>query len=125
MYACILYSAGLGCFTLFPRPTGDAGPGITYGVPPILDPLNFVRDIAEGGVRAVFQLLFNIVLFVPLGFIARTLLKLKLPLMLALSFAATCLIETAQFTARGCPERIPSRTERSMWTTSSATRSAA
>ena len=64
----------------------------------ILDPLNFVRDIAEGGVRAVFQLLFNIVLFVPLGFIARTLLKLKLPLMLALSFAATCLIETAQFT---------------------------
>ena len=31
-------------------------------------------------------------------FIARTLLKLKLPLMLALSFAATCLIETAQFT---------------------------
>ncbi len=98
VYASILYAAGLVCFTLYPLPTGDAGPGITYGVPPILDPLNFVRDIAEGGVRAVFQLLFNIVLFVPLGFIARTLLKLKLPLMLALSFAATCLIETAQFT---------------------------
>lgn len=109
VYASILYAAGLVCFTLYPLPTGDAGPGITYGVPPILDPLNFVRDIAEGGVRAVFQLLFNIVLFVPLGFIARTLLKLKLPLMLALSFAATCLIETAQFTglSRSVSLRVP------------------
>lgn len=98
VYASILYAAGLVCFTLYPLPTGDAGPGITYGIPPILNPLNFVHDIAEGGVRAVFQLLFNIVLFVPLGFIARTLLKLKLPLALALSFATTCLIETAQLT---------------------------
>ncbi len=98
VYASILYAAGLVCFTLYPLPTGDAGPGITYGIPPILDPLNFIHDIAEGGVRAVFQLLFNIVLFVPLGFIARTLLKLKLPLALALSFATTCLIETAQLT---------------------------
>ena len=98
VYASILYAAGLVCFTLYPLPTGDSGPGITYGIPPILDPLNFVHDIAEGGVRAVLQLLFNIVLFVPLGFIARTLLKLRLPLALALSFAATCLIETAQLT---------------------------
>lgn len=98
VYASILYAAGLVCFTLYPLPTGDAGPGITYGVPPILNPLNFIHDIAEGGVRAVFQLLLNIVLFVPFGFIARTLLKLKLPPALALSFAATCLIETAQFT---------------------------
>ena len=78
VYASILYAAGLVCFTLYPLPTGDSGPGITYGIPPILDPLNFVHDIAEGGVRAVLQLLFNIVLFVPLGFIARTLLKLRL-----------------------------------------------
>lgn len=98
VYASILYAAGLVCFTLYPLPTGDSGPGITYGIPPILDPLNFVHDIAEGGARAVLQLLFNIVLFVPLGFIARTLLKLRLPLALALSFAATCLIETAQLT---------------------------
>lgn len=98
VYASILYAAGLVCFTLYPLPTGDSGPGITYGIPPILDPLNFVHDIAEGGARAVLQLLFNIVLFVPLGFITRTLLKLRLPLALALSFAATCLIETAQLT---------------------------
>ena len=98
VYASILYAAGLVCFTLYPLPTGDSGPGITYGIPPILDPLNFVRDIAEGGVRAVLQLLFNIVLFVPLGFIARTLLKLRLPHAKAQTISATCLIDTAQLT---------------------------
>lgn len=98
IYASVLYGAGLVCFTLYPLPTGDSGPGITYGIPPVLDPFAFVPAIAQGGVRAVLQLLFNVVLFVPLGFIANTLLKLKLVPTLALSFAITCLIETAQLT---------------------------
>lgn len=98
VYASILYAAGLVCFTLYPLPSGDSGPGITYGIPPILNPLNCIHDIAHGGVSAILQLLLNIVLFVPLGFIARTLLKLRLPATLALSFVATGLIETAQLT---------------------------
>lgn len=98
VYAAVLYGAGLACFTLYPLPTGDSGPGITYGVPPILDPFNFVHDVAQGGLRAVLQLLFNVALFVPLGFIANTLLKLKLAPALGISFATTCLIETAQLT---------------------------
>lgn len=98
VYASILYAAGLVCFTLYPLPTGDSGPGITYGIPPILDPLNFIPAIQRDGVDAVLQLLLNVVLFVPLGFIARTLLKLRLLPALALSFAVTCLIETAQLT---------------------------
>lgn len=98
VYASILYAAGLVCFTLYPLPTGDSGPGITYGMPPQWVPLNSIGDIMEGGLKAAFQVLFNVALFVPLGFIARTLLKLKLPLALALSFFATCLIETAQLT---------------------------
>ena len=96
IYASVLYGAGLVCFTLYPLPTGDSGPGITYGIPPVLDPFAFVPAIAQGGVRAVLQLLFNVVLFVPL--IANMLLKLKLVPTLALSFAITCLIETAQLT---------------------------
>lgn len=59
-----------------PSPSGDTGPGITYGIPPQLDPLNFVHDIAKDGIKAVLQLLFNIVLFMPLGFIAKRFLRL-------------------------------------------------
>lgn len=98
VYMSILYAAGLVCFTLYPLPSGDSGPGITYGIPPVLNPLNFISDIAQGGLRATLQLLLNIVLFVPLGFIAKTLLKLKLPSALALSLVVTCTIETAQLT---------------------------
>lgn len=98
VYASVLYAAGLVCFTLYPLPTGDEGPGITYGIPPILDPLRFVDDIASDGMHAVLQLLFNIILFVPLGFIASTLLKLGFAPAFALSLGTTCLIETAQLT---------------------------
>lgn len=72
IYAAILYAIGLICFTLYPLPSGDSGLGITYGIEPILNPLNFVNDISKDGIRAVFQLVFNVVLFVPLGFIAKT-----------------------------------------------------
>lgn len=98
IYASVLYAAGLVCFTLYPLPTGDSGPGITYGIPPILDPLNFIGDIQRDGAYAISQLLLNVVLFVPLGFIAKTLLRLGFPASLALSAAVTLLIETAQLT---------------------------
>lgn len=98
IYAAILYAIGLICFTLYPLPSGSSGPGITYGIEPILNPLNFVNDISKDGTKAVFQLVFNIVLFVPLGFIAKTLLKLKFPFAILLALVCTCLIETAQLT---------------------------
>lgn len=97
-YMAVLYIAGLGCFTLYPLPSGTEGPGITYGIPPQLDPLNFVYDIQKDGLKAVFQLLFNVVLFVPLGFIAKRFLRLRLPATALLSLATTLLIETAQLT---------------------------
>ena len=97
-YASVLYIAGLGCFTLYPLPSGTEGPGITYGISPQLDPLNFIADIRRDGLTAVFQLLFNIVLFLPLGFIAQRFLRLgPLPTVL-LSLGTTLLIETAQLT---------------------------
>lgn len=98
VYLSILYAAGLVCFTLYPLPSGDSGPGITYGIPPIWNPLNFIQDVSHRGMTAVLQLLLNIVLFMPLGFIAKTFLRLKLAPTLAISFVATCLIETAQLT---------------------------
>ena len=68
-YLAVLYALGIVCFTLYPLPGGDAGPGITYGVPPQWNPFGFVGDIAKDGLRAVFQLAFNVVFFLPLGFI--------------------------------------------------------
>ena len=60
-YVAVLYLLGIVCFAFYPLPTGDTGPGITYGVPPQWNPLGFIGDIAEDGLTAVFQLLFNIV----------------------------------------------------------------
>lgn len=74
-YLAVLYVLGLGCFTLYPLPSGDSGPGITYGVPWQLDPLAFVGDFARDGVSTLPQIAFNVVLFMPLGFIAGRLLR--------------------------------------------------
>ena len=97
-YCSVLYLAGLACFTLYPLPTGDAGPGITYGIPPQLNPLNFIFDIVKDGWKAVFQTFFNVVLFLPLGFIAGRFLQMKLPAATILALVVSCLIETAQLT---------------------------
>lgn len=97
-YLTVLYVLGLGCFTLYPLPSGDAGPGITYGIPPQWAPLNFVNDIAKDGLRAVFQLAFNVVFFVPLGFIAGRLLRLHFVPSVLIGLVVSALIETAQLT---------------------------
>ena len=97
-YCSVLYLAGLACFTLYPLPIGDAGPGITYGIPPQLNPLNFIFDIVKDGWKAVFQTFFNVVLFLPLGFIAGRFLQMKLPAATILALVVSCLIETAQLT---------------------------
>lgn len=69
----MLYLAGLACFTLYPLPSGESGPGITYGIPPQFNPFNFILDIMKDGWKALFQTVFNVVLFIPLGFIAASL----------------------------------------------------
>lgn len=98
VYLSVLYVLGIACFTLYPLPEGDSGLGITYGVEPQLDPLAFVGDLAREGVRAVPQILFNIVFFVPLGFIAGRLLRLGLAASSLLGFGASLLVELAQLT---------------------------
>ena len=97
-YLTVLYICGLGCFTLYPLPQGDAGPGITYGVAPNFNPMNFMNDIAKDGLKAVFQLAFNVVFFMPLGFIAGRLLRLRFLPSVLLGLAASLLIEVSQLT---------------------------
>lgn len=97
-YLAVLYLLGIGCFTLWPLPEGTSGPGITYGIEPNFNPLGLIGNIQEDGLRAVFELLFNTVFFMPLGFIAKRLLRLRLGTTVLLAFAVSLLVETAQLT---------------------------
>ena len=97
-YLAVLYLMGLGCFTLYPLPAGTSGLGITRGVPWQLDPFAFIGDLAREGVAAVPQIAFNVVLFVPLGFMAGRLFRWGFwPAALA-GLAVSFAIEAAQGT---------------------------
>lgn len=97
-YLCVLYGLALVCFTLYPLPSGDTGLGITYGVQPQLNLLAFVGDLRKDGLRAALQIAFNVVFFVPLGFIVGRALRLRLRWALAIGLAVSLLVETAQLT---------------------------
>ncbi|MEY8437131.1 VanZ family protein [Atopobiaceae bacterium 24-176] len=97
-YLAVLYLVGLACFTCYPLPTGTSGPGITYGVAPQLDPLAFVGDIRRDGIRAVFQVAANVVLFVPLGYMLAYGLRWRLGAVALSGFAVSLLIECSQLT---------------------------
>lgn len=97
-YLAVLYVLGLGCFTLYPLPSGTSGLGITHGVPWQLDPLACIDDVRREGVSALPQIFFNVVLFVPLGFIAGRLLRIGFWRSVLLGFLASLAIEAAQGT---------------------------
>lgn len=97
-YLVVLYFLGLGCFTLYPLPSGTEGLGITYGIAPQLNPIAFVGDIYRDGITAVLQIIMNVVFFVPLGFIASRAFRMRFQTTLLLGFATSLLIETAQLT---------------------------
>lgn len=97
-YLAVLYLLGLGCFTLYPLPSGDSGLGITYGVPWQLNPLACIGDFAREGVSTIPQIAFNVVFFVPLGFIAGRLLRWGFGASVAAGLVASLCIELAQGT---------------------------
>ena len=97
-YLAVLYVLGLGCFTLWPLPSGDSGLGITYGVPWQLDPLAFVGDFLREGASTIPQIAFNVVLFMPLGFIAGRLLRWGFWRSVFTGLLASLFIEAAQGT---------------------------
>lgn len=97
-YIAVLYLLSIVCFAFYPLPTAESGPGITYGVPPQWNPLGFIGDIAEDGLTAVFQLLFNIVFFIPLGFIASYLLRMRAWTAILMAAIISAMVELAQLT---------------------------
>lgn len=97
-YLSVLYLLALVCFTLYPLPSGTRGPGVTYGVKPNFNPLQFIFDIRAMGKVAAFQLLANVAFFVPLGFIELRAFGMKFPLASVLAFFCSLTIETTQLT---------------------------
>lgn len=97
-YLAVLYVLGIGCFTLWPLPSGPSEPGVTYGIPWQLDPLAFVDDFARKGVSTLPQIVFNVVLFVPLGFIAGRLLRWGFWRSVVAGLLVSLLVEAAQGT---------------------------
>ena len=97
-YLAVLYVLGLGCFTLYPLPNGNSGLGITYGVPWQLDPLAFVGDFRREGVGVLPQIVFNVVLFMPFGFIAGRLLRWGFWRSVAVGLLVSFCVEAAQGT---------------------------
>lgn len=97
-YLAVLYILGLGCFTLYPLPSGTSGYGITMGIPWETNPMHFVTDIRNHGWHAVAQLAFNVVLFMPLGYIAGRGLRWGPIRSILLGCAISCCIELTQGT---------------------------
>lgn len=97
-YLTVLYGLGIVCFTLYPLPSGDSGPGITYGIQPQFMPFNSIDNIRQDGLKAVFQLGFNVVFFMPLGFIAARFFRMRFVPTVLLGLAVSALVETAQLT---------------------------
>lgn len=97
-YLAVLYLLGIACFTLWPLPSGSSGPGITYGIPWQLDPLAFIGDFARDGVRTLPQIAFNVVFFMPLGFIAGRLLRWGFWRSVLTGLAVSLCVEAAQGT---------------------------
>lgn len=97
-YLTVLYGLGIICFTLYPLPSGDSGPGITYGIHPQFMPLNSIDNIQKDGLKAVFQVAFNVVFFMPLGFIAGRFFRMRFISAVLLGLGVSALVETAQLT---------------------------
>lgn len=109
-YLVILYLLALVFFTLWPMPDDREAFCATHHLHPQLSPLQFMTDLSAGGRMALFQILLNVVFFLPLGFIMGRVCRWRLRLALPVGFLVSLFIETAQGTGAfglvGCAYRL-------------------
>lgn len=98
IYLFIFYLLGLVCFTLYPLPENAAQFCQMYHLTPQLNPLQMLTDIQTDGLRAVLQVVMNLVFFVPLGVFMRLLFRLRFGWIIPASLVVSLFIETAQLT---------------------------
>ena len=95
-YLSVLYVVGLLTFTQYPMPDEPDRYCATHHLSPQLNPLEFIQDIATGGVSAVMKLLLNIVLFMPLGFLLMRFLRRNIGHTVIVGFLLSLTIELTQ-----------------------------
>lgn len=95
-YLSVLYVVGLLTFTQYPMPDEPDRYCATHHLSPQLNPLEFIQDVATGGVSAVMQLLLNIVLFMPLGFLLMRFLRRNIGHTVIVGFLLSLAIELTQ-----------------------------
>ena len=95
-YLSVLYVVGLLTFTQYPMPDEPDRYCATHHLSPQLNSLEFIQDVATGGVSAVMQLLLNIVLFMPLGFLLMRFLRRNIGHTVIVGFLLSLAIELTQ-----------------------------
>ncbi|MBW4716745.1 VanZ family protein [Saccharothrix obliqua] len=110
--AGVLYGCGLVAFTLFPLPVVDSDfctkrRLLDYWQ---LQPLESLNDVARDGGPAVWQLALNVVLFLPLGFLAGYRFREPLLAAVGIGLLTSVAVEVTQGTALfglyPCPYRL-------------------
>ncbi|MDR2336760.1 MAG: VanZ family protein [Candidatus Nomurabacteria bacterium] len=98
IYLLFLYVLALFAFTLYPLPDDPEAFCVGKHLSPQLNPIQFLFDIKEEGVKATLQIIANVVFFVPLGVFLRNLFGKKLLVTVFVALLTALLIETAQLT---------------------------
>lgn len=123
--AGFVYAAAIVAFTVFPLPTFSADFCASRRSTLVLDPLRFPRELIEliqtkGLLSAssdwlIWELVLNIVLFVPFGVLARRVLEWPRTAVFIAAVGASLLIESTQYTGNWgfapCPYRFADPTD--------------
>ncbi|RBP97764.1 hypothetical protein CRD60_03935 [Bifidobacterium aemilianum] len=97
-YLSVLYLLGLVAFTLYPMPDDPVAYCAAHHIRPQLQVMQFVQDLQTHGLSALLQLGFNVLLFIPFGFIMTRWLRWKPWIVLPAGLLTSLLIETSQLT---------------------------
>ncbi|MBW3095027.1 VanZ family protein [Bifidobacterium sp. 64T4] len=99
-YLSVLYVLGLVAFTLYPMPDDPQAFCAAHAgdYAPQLDIWRFISDLRFGGLSGALQLVFNIVFFVPLGFVLTRWLRWRWWIVMPVGFLVSLGIETSQLT---------------------------
>lgn len=97
-YISVLYLVGLVAFTLYPMPDEPVAFCAAHHIVPQLNPIRFIFDLQTGGLNAFLQLAFNIVFFMPLGFLLTRWVRWKFWIVVPVGFLVSVGIEFSQLT---------------------------
>lgn len=99
-YLAVLYFVGLAAFTFYPMPDDPQAFCAAHvgSYKPQLNLFKFISDIQYGGQNGVLQLVMNVVLFLPLGFILFRWARWPWWVVIIAGFCTSLFIESSQLT---------------------------